>query len=508
MPEYMSEPGAMVRAPNFDYSKLGDRMGKSWVAQEVIRAMIQTFMKSGYKIEPKFVKKCRKCGDEFSYDIDTCPTCGSKKLDAPDREQAKKLRLWLNTPNSQRRTFRDVLYSINYYDLVYDVWYIAIENSKINLDGEEMLAPKEMRVLDSQYIRPVVDEANRFNSNEWYCPNCWDYRDDKHYAKPGVCPKCGYELKRTAYVQVSNSTITGRWYKEQISTGSSYSFMPNIFGEPRGKSLWNILLCMENMDQWFLDTFNEGRLQKIVNFPKYDQAKLTELMKTITAETQKLQVYDSRTQSYRTKKSLRVAMLTSEEPIGVYDVGINPDDIKLLDYYAMCINAVCGVYGVQPVYIGNTEKGKTGTTPAMQIDVQNGVIEDMQFDKANSLNNQLLPTIGITDWIISFVPPEKKDLKREADIKLTTSQIVANLQAAGFDVWFDEFDELKWSKKPIREPVIYSQKQDTTAKPKHEGKKNEKLSEATNQYINPTSTERYPNGPRPSTPQDEEREKQ
>jgi hypothetical protein len=502
VPNYMNNPMAVPRDPGFDYINLGDRMSKSWVAQEVLRALIQTFMKASWQIEPRFEKRCPKCGEEsMDPKARKCPVCGSDKMEKPDREQRMKLIRFLETPNSQRRSFRDILYAILYNDLVYDVWYLAIENSSISMDGEEMLAPKEMRVLDSRYIRPVVDVYQKFHDVNYFCPACWDYRDQNEtYEKPGPCPHCGYEMKPTAYMQIVNNVIVARWYKEQIITGSTHAFAPGIFGEPRGKSLWNILLIMENMDEWFLDTFNEGRLDKLVNFPNFDQGKLTDLMRKIQADQAKLQTYDNRTGSYRTKKSLRTMFVSSVDPITVHNVGINPHDIELMQYYAMCINAFCGVYGVQSIYISNLEKGRSGTTPAMQIEVENATIEEMQEEKEISFNTQFLPALGITDWIIKFPPPEKKDKKRDADTAYVVAQTAQLLQSSGFDVWYDEFNELQHEAKPSKDPMMLNA-------PKDKGKGAETLSEATGQYIKPTSTERAPHGTRPETQQDEERDK-
>ena len=510
VPSYMQPPIASPRDQAFDYIKLGERVAHSWVAQEVIRALIQNFMKSGFTVEPRFLKRCKECGEEsMDEDIKTCPSCSSKNLESPDRMQRKRILKFFNTPNSQRRTFRDILYSILYNDLVYDVWYLALENSKISIEGEEMLAPKEMTVLDSRYIKPVVDQYSRFTSTDYYCPACWDYENQySTYTKPGTCPLCGYELKPTAYVQEVEGTIVARYYREQIIAGSTYSYMPGIFGEPRGKSLWNILLTMEAMDQWFLDTFNDGRLDKLVNFPNYDQAKLTDLTRKIQTEAAKLQVYDTRSAGFRTKKSLRTMFIASQDPITVHDVGISPADVELLSYYALCVGAFCGVYGVQAIYVSNLERGKSGTTPAMQIEVQNKTIEDMQDEKSTTLNTQLFPALGVTDWIIKFTTPEKKDKKRDADTAFVVAQTAEKMQNAGFDVWFDEFGALKWSPKPVEVPVSRIPKPGpfgggTTGKapPK------EKISEATSQYTNATSTERSPHGTRPQTDQDEERAK-
>ena len=273
-----------------------------------------------------------------------------------------------------------------------------------------------------------------------------------------------------------NGEVTGRWGVHQVAHGSTHSYMPNVFGVPRARSLWIIINVMEFMDEWFIDTFSEGRLQKIINFPRYDQTKLTDLMRKIQAESQKLKVWDQRTLQNRTKKSLRTMMVASEDPIGVYDVGINPQDIQLMDYYKLCIQAACGIYGVQPLSIANnlatkgSGSGQAGT-PAMQIEVQNDTIRDIQNDKEEIINNQLLPIFGVTDWVFRFNPIEEKDARREAEINKMISETATNLITIGFDVWFDDYNQMQWSKKPKPLPApVSTSKDEPEKKPKNTGK--------------------------------------
>jgi len=252
------------------------------------------------------------------------------------------------------------------------------------------------------------------------------------------------------------------------------------------------------MDEWFVDTFSEGRPQKLVNFPGWDQNKLTELMRKVQNEVKRLQVLDDRSGRMRSKKNLRTIFLTSDQPISVHDIGINPDDIQLLDYYRLCIQAVAGIYGVQAVFISFVERGKTGTTPAMQIEVQNRTITEIQRDKEQILNGYLFPIFGITDWLLKFGELEKRDEATDAEIWERKARTVATLTDAGYDVTFNEFMEIEVSKERVRDPV---------SPQRFEGPPGTTTSDASGRQINETSTQRDPHGTRPSTATDEEREK-
>lgn len=500
--------GAEPRVPPFDLIKLYDVVAKNWVLQEIYRVIIQETKRPGWIIQPKFKVKCRSCGAEYQISQKKCLVCNGKAFKEPNVGQRLKLERLLARPNSNRDSFGDILGSIIYHDIVADDWYIGIDYAKMT-DGD--LIPAEIKVLDPRFLKPIVDEYGRLgNSKQWVCPVHWRYQQDPLrpeevvdvtvYDKSGACPICGLELVETAYIQEVSGTITARWGKNQVVHGSTYRVLPGLFGAPRARSLWNVIHAVQVMDEWFIDTFREGRLAKIVNFPGWEQAKLTELMRRIQADVQELKALDRRSGQLRPRKTLRTIMLGSKEPIGVFDVGISPQDIQLLDYYRLCIQACAGVYGVQIIFISDVErKGRASGTPAMRIEVQNRTIQEVQRDKEEIFVGQLFPIFGIHDWALKFGPLEKRDKVREAEIRQRDSGTALTLLNAGFDVWWDEFNELQWSKKPTKDPV--SRRPSSATSPK------KKISDTSGQEIEGTTTERFPAGPRAPTPQDEEREK-
>jgi len=501
IPEYHMESESKVRIPEWDLKTLYDVASRSWVLQEIYRAIIQEVKRPGWNIKPKFTLKCEDCGMEYQTNLKRCEVCGSKNLRPPDLVQKKRALSLLEKPNSNRESFGDIIGSIVYHDLVADDWYLSIEFARAKIGSDELFLPKEIRVQNPAFIFPIMDEFGHLGkSDEWFCPFCFHYsKNPQIFSRPGVCPSCGGELQETAYVQRVNNEITSRWSVKQMVHGSTYRVLPSVFGSPRAKSLWDIIHILFAMDEWFYDTFREARLEKMVIFEGYTQDKITELIRKVQSEIGTLRTMDARTGRLRTKKNLRTIYLGMDAKAQVIDIGISPEKIQLLDYYKQAITAACGVYGVQPISIAFVEKGKAGTTPAMQIEVQNRTIREIQRDKEEIFNQQLFPIFGIRDWVFKFNSLEKRDIVRETEVLQGRANAAMTLLNAGFDVWFDEFGELHWSSRPVRPPLSL---RPTGALPaKH------KISGATGREIQGTTTERQPFGPRPATQQDEEREK-
>lgn len=496
MPAFVNEPEAKPRMPEFNLHAAYKLASESWVLQEIFRAIIQEVKRPGWDIYPRFMYKCEECGYESQETIEVCPICGSKELRRPDMSQRAKALQLLRRPNSLGHTFGDIIGSITYHDLVADDWYLSIEYRKATINGDVLLIPSGIRVEDPRYIKPIMDQYGRLGNNEWFCPLCWSPENDEVYDRPGACPHCGLTLLQTAYIQEINGQIRARFGPSQIVHGSTYRVLPNPFGTPRIKSLWNVLQVLRYMDEWFLDTFSEARLQKLICVPGYTQDKLIEFMKRLQQEIQSAKYWDPTLGRYRVKKKLRYMFMASKEPISVHDVGISPEDIGLLDYYRLAVQAVAGVYGVQAIFISWIEKGKAGTTPAMQIEVQNRTIREIQRDKEEIFNHHLLPKFGITDWEFRFRPLEKRDRVREAEIWQRKASAAITLLNAGFDVWFDEHGELHVSQRPVREP--------TRKRPIGATPPKKKISGASGMEIEGTTTEREPFGPRPASPQLEE----
>ena len=84
-----------------------------------------------------------------------------------------------------------------------------------------------------------------------------------------------------------------------------------------------------------------------------------------------------------------------------------------------------GVFGVTPTFVSNVETQAGGQNSRMEIDVQNRVTRRYMNDFLEPFNNQLLPLIGVTDWVLEFGNIESRDMLRDAQIKQTNIMAIS-----------------------------------------------------------------------------------
>lgn len=487
IPEYgIFDEDPKPRIPKWNLADLYDKSEKSWQLQQIFRTMIQEVKRPGWEIKPRYKLKCKKCQTEIQNDVDECPICKSKRFDKPDPDGLVRAKLILRKPNSSRQTFTDVLTSIIYHTLVSDNCFLSIAYAPTTI----AYIPKEIYIEDPSNIKIVADNRGRLGENEWFCPICYPEESQDVKNKPGKCKVCGGQLVKTYYVQILNNVITNRFGLNQMVHSSANKILPSIYGAPRLASAWNIINILEMMDQWFYDTYSEGKLAKIINFPGYSQQQVSALAKNIAETNKLLSQYDTASAKSRPKRSPRNLMIASDKPIQVSDVMPNPADMQMMEYYQMGIAALCGIYGAQPIFLtmaaGASSKG--GNTPFLQIDVHNRTIEEMQNSIESMISDQLFPIFGIKDWVLKFGDLEKKDESRDAQIMQTKANTAQTLINAGFKIEINDAMEII-IKDPKPKPI-------EQMRPVGPTEEKDKISESSGQEIKGTTRERPKEDPR------------
>jgi len=486
IPSYHLSPLPAPRKPPYNYDLLYDFAENSWILQEVFNVIITEVKRPGWKIVPRFRKKCEVCGWETQRDVDECELCGGK-VRPPSPAQLRIAQKLITHPNSQY-SFGDLIGSIIYHDLVADDWFISIAPAVVvdEKTGEKSLIPAEIYAESSRYVRIVADEYGNLGKDEYYCPIC--YKPDEYYDKPGTCPKCGLPLERTAYIQVVNGEITARWSTERMVHGSTGRVAPSLFGRPKIIPLWEPLNIIKAFDEYNLDAYSEGKVAMILNFPGYSQEQVSALQHQIQQEITRLEKQD-KMKGYRPKKTLRQLLLGSEKPIQAIKAMPDLSAMQSLQFYLLYIQAVCGLYGVQPVFISlrMKETGAGTIAPYIQLEINNRRIREIQRDKEEVFNEDLFPKFGITDWMFKFNPPERKDELRAAQIFDIKAGSLATLRGAGIDARLNpETGEIE----------ILGYDLEVQSK-RREGKQKQrpKISGASEGIIEGTTTERFPHGP-------------
>lgn len=452
-----SSGGPAERYPKWNLPDMYKMAESSWVLQQIFRVIIQEVMRSGFKVEPKFENKCEACGSEFSEkEIKECPNCGSNEFKQPQPKQMAKLNNLLNKPNSSRQSFRDLLSSSIYHDLVADNWYMSIAYAPVK--SLKTFAPKEIFVEDPRNFFVLANDRGQLGDPSiWFCPTCYPEKDNNTHDKSGKCPRCGMPLKIAAYKQQIGNDVKNYFDVEQVVNGSTYRVYPYMFGNPRMVSIWEILHIARSMDAWFYDTYKNGRVAQIVNFPGYTPDQVKGISALVKQKETELSSTDPLYGDARPERKLKSLFLGSAQPIGVYPLMPDPTQMSALDYYKLLLQGIAGVYGVQMMFLAMPEGGSRtggGAMGAVRVEIQNRTIERIQHDKEDVLNNQLFPIFGVTDYVFKFNPLEKKDELRDAQIAQIKSNTALTYVNGGFDVSIDEDGNMEVSGKGERPQMV------------------------------------------------------
>lgn len=504
IPSYMDDPNAKPRVPKWNYKLLYEEAEKNWVIQAPIQMLIREILRPGWDVaSPKFVKKCSKCGSEFNKDVDICPECGGKRLKKPDATQIKRINGLMSHLNRNRETWGDILYSMCYHDCIADRWFLSVSYAPVYAEGSNTPAtyiPRELYVEDPRQMQFVVDDRGRLGDNTYFCPRCYEgEKQSKLYKTPGVCPTCGGSLIRTSYVQKIGETITNRFGTDEIVHGSTYRVSPDPETQPRLVSAWQSIYTVKAMDEWFFDTYSEGMLGKIIYISSMKQEDANDIATSVKTQIATLDKIDATSGEARTKKTSRILFIgggASSNPRASDNIAVNnlvddPSAMKAIEYYLTCVSGILSVFGVQAIYLNAEQAGKVGGAPAIKMEIQNHVIEELQRDKEEAINTQLYPIFGITDYEFKFNPLVQKDEFIESQRKQNIANTALNLLNAGVDFDIDE----NWVIVPKGRVELEQAPQHS--RPEGETEQKPKESDASHQLIQGTTVERKPDSTNP-----------
>jgi hypothetical protein len=457
IPEFSWMPQYMIREPLYNFEELMLIARTNWVLKRTFNAIIRETLSPGWTIEPAFAGKCTTCGKQYrdwpregtctqeTYDHGVASVCGGA-LRRPDPDQYERA-MQLITHPAPDITFYQLMYSTLVYDLALSNYFLSISYKYIpdpTYPGEFIKVPAELNVEDPRYMRAVADDKGHLGDpKQLFCPDCW--QPDLTYSPPEVtCPFCGKPLEKTAYVQRIGGTIKARFTKDEIIQGGEDRVLPNIYAESKIVCLWKILITIQAMDDFNLDLYTEGKLGSIVNFPGHEQEEVNEIMDQFENEAMKKRVYDPVLRRFRTTKKVRTMMIGSKEKIQVTKVMEDFKRMQSIDYYRHWQSAVQSVYSVMPIFTGQVD-GKSGTTPMMQVTVQDRAVREHHKNREDLINNRAFPAFAITDWRLRFNTLELRDDVRLSQIGQVKANTAFTWLKAGFDVRLNDHGDIEVS---------------------------------------------------------------
>lgn len=476
-PRFIFETAPTILEPPHNQIALFDLFMRCWVTRQILRAIRQEVLGAGvdeepWTVEPRFVKKCTKCGKEYDTEVDTCDDCDAKKrknitLRDPDENERFLAERLIKQPNLDYNFF-SLLSSTISYSLSLDDFYWSIAYGQefiIPKDGSEPHLEKRAReiyVEDSRFIRPVADGLGHLGNDEYFCPVCYDPKTDQPMEKLDLnkirqgkipeCPKCKGPLIQTCWVQAVGSKIYARLGRDEIVHGSSERVLPDLFGNPKLLSVVKLAETLGNMDEYNLGVYSEGKVGSVVAFPGMEQDAIDSMLSKAERAIQKKEKEDLQSGKLIARKKIRTVFLGVKEKPERLPIMEDFEKMQSLEFYKTYAEKICGLFGVTPVFVSIIESGKSGNNPRMQIDVQDHTTREQRRLFESVINEQVFPIFKIHDWVWRFGSIQQRDELREAQIGLAKAQTANAWVTAGFKVSLDEHGDLEVSGEASPQP--------------------------------------------------------
>jgi len=456
--EYVYTAPPQIREPEYNYSTLLKIAEESHILRTIIRAIIESCMSPGWEVRQKFIVKCTVCGAYFDKYIDRCERCGSE-VKKPDLIQLQRLEKLLMKPNPQD-SFDKILNAMFYYDLVCDDYFISIIYDYVPSNNGFKKVAREIWAEDPSTIKIVADQRGRLGKDEYFCPLD---EDVKSYIDKSTAEKQGFKckthkipLEKTCYIQEVNGNITARFSEDMMIHGSSMRKPPSLYGSSRLIAGAKLAKIIDAMDDFNYEVHTKGHIASMILCEGMTQQDIDTLKAQMEAELQKRTTVDYITGKVQPSKAVYTLLLSTGERGKINRVSLTEDFryIRSIEFYRLYLERLAALYGVTPVFVNINEPGRTGTSPRIQIEVQNRTILEHQREKEAILNDKLLPIFGIYDYEFKFKALEAKNLLLEHQMAQIQAQTARVWVDAGFDVELDEWGNLKVKGKGRRRDEV------------------------------------------------------
>lgn len=392
-----------------------------------LATVIKTFREEMYRNQfPVFVKRwenrCERCGLTYDLEMDECE-CGHRSFETPDLEERSRLEdltAQVNENQSLRQLFSDeeqtqafygvsVLIIRKSYDLIEEI----VDGQRIKTyrfegieDVDEILHGNPMRIV------PITDERGQ-HGGWWTCPSHREsyWEEDELTFSDGrcmsTCPSCDGRLEEVGYVERSSSRSDGfsdLYLKEEIVDWSRYFPNEEIQGLD-GRSpimplikLQALLSFDREYDISFLDPDNEERLPNKMLLA-YGESIGESLSSSMNEQEDKgpweqgLLAYEGDPEDVE----IDILDLTPQQTLSGRQQTMKKMESKIRS-----------MFGITDAM--DNELSDTGSFNAtgMQVEIENRRVASAQKETKDRALNRLCDQIGITDWKIDYVNPQRE----------------------------------------------------------------------------------------------------
>ena len=446
--QYIETVDKLVQQP-WPYLLLKNYANRHPFLRIVHGAIIREVVRNRWDAKEKFAKKCVTCGRLFDEPVAICPDCGDKGfLRDPNPQEKKRLEAFLKDPNRDDEMV-DIFKSLMKDNLAVDDWWLSVKN----IGANQWVIYNE----DAAEMFIAADKKGRLGNGVYFCPDCWvPEQNEKTYPKKiSHCPQCDGLLKETAYVQKVAGIIKARFGRDEIIHGNSDPWLPQQYGNSKVVAVLTELRSALAMSNYNFGIYSKGHIDKLIFLKGEEQSKADEIANAAKEQTDKITI-DALTGRIGREVSGSLWIGTREGG-EIHDVMPDPEKMQSLDWYEFWfVKITGGIYGVQPVMMNAPTRGPGGYFQRMQVVVQNDRTREDQAMIEDAVNEQLLPKMGIHDWLFKFNEIEPRNELEEAQI--WQAKIAAGTLAveAGLKAELTDEGDLKVSGKFVK-PEMSSQ---------------------------------------------------
>ncbi len=366
------------------------------ILRTVLTTLNQEMFRRGYFWEPKFVKKCDQCHEEFQHDLPMCNKCGGE-VKGPDHEQLNYPQWMLQQENSMGQSFLDVMREVEYdLDVVDDAFLILVKEYYLDEKGQPIMSRvKEVVRGDPIFMRIVADKRGVRGGK---------YRvrlkDRVKPIYPGASDYDEDEMFDVHFVNTAGSGKTQYFIKGEVLHVSKYN-PSKLYGKAPVNTLWRQAMTLTAMDNYIYTAYQKRRTPKgIISVTTDNLESMKSFWKAVDEKMERDPHYVP-----------KVGIESSSGRGGVNWVKFM-DTLEEMQYIAVRDEIrmrMAAFYGVSNVFMMDTGKSGGLNNEGMQMVVTNRAVEFGQKVYTDSLFPKLLAEMGVTDWKLALYPSEEED---------------------------------------------------------------------------------------------------
>jgi len=402
----------MPSIPFLGYRFVNEIYMYSDLLKTIIRSLVQETFRKGITIEPRFVVKCVICGTEYDTKVETCEVCGSHKLRPPNPFEKRWMEEFMHDVNYNDQSLVEVLQDVDTDLNIYDNAYLAVVkrydfNSEGKVVGAEVVevlraSPENVLLIMDKEGRPGRTDDGRV------VMICLEHRDKyvavlPEHVKETRCQTCG-KWMYPAYFAVRKSVGEGGFlyytdgeilHIKKFTHGLGYGLSP-IF------AVWMKVLTLIKQDFFILTAYHLERSPRgvLILRGQFDAIQKAWHKLQTEAQTNPHIIYPLIVEG--ADKVNRIAEWI--------DLSFSAKDIDFIQYREEVRRTVGALWGVMPIFHGDTGGGMGLANEGLQIVVTNRAVEREQTLFNEKVLSWLSRQLGVSDWEYQLVPNEGRDV--------------------------------------------------------------------------------------------------